>query len=73
MGAKHVQKRGSQSARSSQAGKRSKPKEKNRPPQAGALSSDAIREGKGSDPKHKKCAHDGRCGERQGRREPSHR
>ena len=53
MGAKHVQKRGSQSARSSQAGKRSKPKEKNGPPQAGALSSNALREGKGSDPKHK--------------------
>jgi hypothetical protein len=53
MGAKDVEKRGSRSARSSRLGKRSKAKEKNGSAKAGALSSNAIKEGKGSDPKDK--------------------
>jgi hypothetical protein len=53
MGAKDVEKRGSQSTRSSKGGKKSSPKEKNVSPKAGAPSTEAIQEGKDSNPKDK--------------------
>jgi len=53
MGGNEVEKRGSQSARSSKAGKRSSPKQKNVSPKAGALSTEAIQEDKVFNPKDK--------------------
>jgi len=50
MGAKEVEKGGSQPARSSKGGKRSSPKEKNVSPRAGAPSTEAIQEVKVSNP-----------------------
>ncbi len=53
MGAKKVEKGGSQSARSSKRGKRSSPKVKNVSPRAGAPRTEATVEIKPSDPKGK--------------------
>jgi hypothetical protein len=53
MGAKEVEKGGSQSARSSKGGKSSSPKEKNVSRKAGTPSTEAIQEGKVSKPKEK--------------------
>ena len=53
MGAKDIEKRGSQSAGSPHLGRRSKPKKQNGSPKACALSSNEIKESKGSDPKDK--------------------
>jgi hypothetical protein len=53
MGAKEVEKRGSQSAPSSKGGKMSSPKDQVVPHQAGAPSTVATQEGKGSNSKDK--------------------
>jgi hypothetical protein len=51
MGANEIEKRGSQSERSSKAGKELSPKERNVSPRASASSTEAVQEGKASDPK----------------------
>jgi len=51
VGTKEVEKRGSQSARSSKGGKRPSPKQKNVSPKAGALNTEAVQEGKVFNPK----------------------